>query len=174
MESMAGKVRNALKKLGRSGEEISASALAEHMGLRTHKKKIPLYATLTDMRKRGEVISIKKGVYQFKPIKKTLLRTIMWRILRAGKKASVEDLMELAGASEAYAQEWLRMLEKREIVKKMKGGIYRLVDDVVIEPENTERVERMRNWRKKKKLAMAALDKASKAIDTAKKALKED
>ncbi|SDU27247.1 hypothetical protein [Desulfobacula phenolica] len=174
METMAGKIRALLTRLSRDSEIVTAQALAWELGLITREEKLPMYGTLKDMRDRGELIDTgKKGEYRFKPAKKKYLRTVMWRLLRARQIVTVEDLMELAGVSEEYAKEWLRMLTRQDIVKQMKAGVFKLVADPVVEPLNTDRAERLRDLRKRKK-AMAALDKASKAIDTAKKALSED
>ncbi len=175
MKTMAQKVREAFNEIGRDQDEITATQLVEHLGLSTSKQKPSVYCTLTDMKSRGEIVSVSRGVYRYKTVKKKpFVRTVMWRILRSRKKVKVEDLIELAGASEPYAVEWLRMLKKRNIVKKMKGGSYRLVNDVVNEPVSLERAERLKNWRKRKKAAMAALDRASAAIDDARKILKKD
>ena len=57
------------------------------------------------------------------------LKTVMWRILRARKVVSYDDLQELSGASRVYAQEWMSTLVKREVVEKLSGGRYRLVDE---------------------------------------------
>lgn len=174
MKAIAQKVRDAFREIGED-KEVSAAQLAVHLGLKTGRQKAPFYCALTDMRKRGEIVNISRGVYRFKDVpKKPFVRTVMWRVLRSRKKVNTEDLMELAGASEPYAKEWLRILEKRKIVKKMKGGSYRLINDVVKEPVSKERAERLKDWRKRRKEAMAALDRASMAIDNAKKILEED
>ena len=179
-KTMAQQIRDVFNEIGKNkdGEAVpvSAARIAEYLDVKDDsQRKNAMYCTLTDLRDRGEIFNVSRGVYQFKHInKKPFVRTVMWRILRSRKKVNAEDLMELAGASENYAKEWLRVLETRKIVKKMKGGSYRLVNDVVNEPVSSKRAERLRNWRKKKKEAMAALDRAVMAIDDAKKILEED
>lgn len=174
METMAGRTRAAMAALSQESETVTAQALAGYLGLKTHEERSPMYVALSDMKSRGEIQDAGvRGVYRFIALKKKpFLRTVMWRILRARKSVTVDDLMELAGASQFYAREWLGMLVKREIVKKMKGGRYRLLEDVVEEPVNTDRSERLKAWRKNKKTTLAALDRASDAIDVARAALK--
>jgi len=177
METYADKVRAALVKICRNSntDTVTAAVVAAMMGLETHKAKQPLYATISDMKRRGELVPVgtgKKGVYRYVPVKKNYLRTVMWRLLRSRRKITVEDLQELAGASASYAREWIKMLEKREIVKEMDGGGYRLIEDTVEEPVNIERIEKLRNWREQRKQALTALDKASAAINQAKKTLR--
>ena len=176
MTTFAEKVRAALGELTRESDVVPASALADALGLDNYKAKRPMYSVIKDMRERGELVQAgQKGVYRFTPVKKTFLRTVMWRVLRSRQKVTVEDLQELAGASKSYAQEWLNMLERREIIKRMKGraGLYRLIEDVVVEPVNTDRIEKLKNWRRQRKEALLALDQASVAIDRARDALKK-
>ena len=172
METFADKVRATLETLSAQSDTVTAMAIAETLGIKNKKEKQPLYCTISDMKARGELVSTDaKGVYRYVPVKKNYLRTVMWRLLRSRQKVTVEDLQELAGVSENYAYEWLRMLEKREVVIRMKGGTYRLTEDPVDEPLNTERIMRLRDWRKRQKQALSALDQASAAIDQAREAL---
>lgn len=64
---------------------------------------------------------------------KTRLKTIMWRLLRARKVVSYDELQELAGASRSYAQEWMATLVKREVVRKLSKGRYQLINEAAPE-----------------------------------------
>jgi len=171
METFADKVRGVFRNLGKENKTVTAKAVAAALGLESYDAKRPLYTTITDLKERGELIpGGKNGVYYVVPkplVKQTYVRTVMWRLLRSRKNVTIEDLQELAGASEPYAREWLNMLEKRGVVKKMDAGNYRLIEDPVDEPINTDRAERLRKWREQKKKALSALDKASEAIEEA-------
>ena len=57
----------------------------------------------------------------------------MWRLLRARKVVSYDDLQELAGASRSYAREWMATLIKREVVRKLSKGRYQLINDAAPE-----------------------------------------
>lgn len=172
METMAGKVRAAFAALSLEGETVCVKDVMAHLDLVTHADKRPVYTILSDMRQRGELTRVDgSSVYQYHPVKKALVRSKMWRILRARKKVTASDLQELSGASSHYAKEWLQMLAKQEIIKKMKGGVYRLIEDPVEEPVNNDRAARLRGWRKQKKQALSALNQASEAIEHAKQAL---
>lgn len=174
MKGFAQKVRKKLKEIGEKGIEINAVQLAEALNLTTRKDKNPLYRTIQDFVTRGEVRRVRHGVYKYiAPPSKNELKSIMWRLIRARKTVSIDDLEELSGASREYVTEWLRMLEKREIVKRLKDGRCRLINDTVIEPNNNDKAFKYREIRRKKKReALTALNKASTAIETAKEALR--
>ena len=173
MKGFAQIVRKTLKEIGAKGDEIKASQLANALNLTTRKSKNPLYRTIQDFVVRGEVKRLRHGVYKYVELpSKNELKSIMWRLLRARKTVSIDDLEELSGASREYVTEWLRMLEKHEVVKRLKDGRCRLINDTVIEPKNSEKAFKYRGFRrKKKKIALTALDKASTAIENAKAAL---
>ena len=69
---------------------------------------------LHDMRKSGEVVRVKQGFYRYVgKSKKPEYREIMWRILRARRSVTVDDLVEIAGRHRQYVHQWLRMLTIR-------------------------------------------------------------
>jgi DNA-binding transcriptional ArsR family regulator len=173
MKGMSRLIRKKLKEDWISASEVSAKQLISALNLTSQRDKHDLYRTLHDFVKRGEVKALTPGVYKYlhKSSKKELKST-MWRLLRARKTVTIEDIQELSGASRKYVVEWLKMLEKRGIVRRFREGKYRLVKDTVVEPENTEKAFRIRELRKKRKEeALTALNDASIAINTAKTAL---
>jgi hypothetical protein len=173
MKGLARFIRKKLKEDWNEASGISAKQLISALKLTNQKDKHDVYRTLHDFVKRGEIKSLEPGVYRYVGISsKKELKSIMWRLLRARRTVTIEDIQELSGASRKYVVEWLKMLEKREIVRQFKGGKYRLVNDTVVEPENAEKAFRYRELRRKQKQeALTALNDASIAIDTAKMAL---
>jgi len=135
-----------------------------------------LRAVQQEMLKRGEIERSAPGVFRWagRP-EPTQIREAMWRVIRARRAVKVSDLMELTGASEDYAQEYLRMLIKREVVKRVKqqdGELYRLAADSGIEaPRDESKADRLRRNRLAKKEALAALDDAFIAINRARMAI---
>lgn len=92
---------------------------------------------------------------------KLQLWTIMWRTLRVRKTLTVDDLIELSGASRYYAKNFLRRLIKREIVRAIKIGRkwkYQLINDPVIMPEIL-RSEKASKIRAEKKKVSAAINR---------------
>lgn len=87
------------------------------------------------------------------------LQEIMWRFLRARKKVTIDDLIEISGAGERYIKEWLQMLVRREIVRKYKNGNYLMIKDPVEMPRNESKAKRLRRIRAEKKKALDAIDK---------------
>ena len=100
----------------------------------------------------------------------------MWAILRFRKRVTVADLQELAEVSLDYAEDWLRTLVKREVVKRIdqpnnRPSVWQLINDTVKMPDLTDNSERLRTLRAKRKWALHTLDQATVAIEEAKQAL---
>ena len=174
-KGLTARVREGLRTLGAGGREIILADLAVFLDFVFDKEKQPMYRVLNDLRKTGEVHRVRRGVYVYngKNKKPPELQEIMWRILRARRTVTIDDLVELAGASREYAEEWLYMLARRDVVKRtgnrQNGGWkYRLIQDVVERPCNTEKTEKLRRIRRQKREALAALEAAELAIRKAK------
>lgn len=173
---LAGKVREAMRSLGAEGKEIASPALAIKLDMVFAKEKQVLYRALRDFVKSGEITRIRPGVYLHNTNKKPpQLQEIMWRYLRSKKTITIDDLVEISGASREYAAEWVYMLARREIVEKIRlGGArkYRLISDPVIVPVNDDNRKKLHKLRKQKKReAVAALTAADLAIQKAKEAI---
>jgi len=169
--SFANKVRKIIQD--RFPETITITEIANALDIISKTGKQPLYNALIDLRKAGEIVRVKQGEYKWtgKPVKPQL-REVMWRIFRARKRVSIEDLQELSGASELYIKEWLGLLCRRGIARKTKPGIYLMVKDTVIIPDDDKKAERLRKIRRqKKKNALAAMDVLGAAFIKVKKAI---
>ncbi len=160
--SFAGEVRKVIA--GTLGE-ISISEIADRLGIALPKTRKRLHTTIRDLLRAGEIERRGEGVYAWKEkARKTERREVMWRLLRARVFVTVEDLQEMAGVSREYAEEWIRMLVKKEIVRKT-GKAYRLVSDPVEMPENTEKAGQLRDLRKRMAEAAALLRKAVQTLE---------
>ncbi len=159
MKNPTRRVRTALTALGQRQKYIKRTDIIKYLCPESKQDIVQIDNALGGLRKaKKEIKMVGRGVYCYHPIKRTFTRTKMWRILRSRKKVTVEDLQELAGASQAYAKEWLGTLLKKEIVRKNKAGLYRLIDDMVTEPIDYQRVERLKAWRRQKKRLQKILD----------------
>jgi len=124
-------------------------------------------SVVADLCKAGELVRVGEGIYRLvlKPAGKPQIQEVMWRVLRARRTVALADMEELAGASPAYATEWLQMLVRRKIVRHLKNGNWQMVTDPgPTMPLNDEKAERLRNLRAKKKEALDAMDRAFMAI----------
>ena len=168
-ETFAGRLRDAARSLGRAGSTFTVKDLGHAMGIKTYAEHDTIRSALRDFLRRGEMVRTAPGVfrYQERPTVKPQIRERMWRILRARRRVTVEDLQELAGASRSYAEEWLRMLTKRAVVRKCGGGVFRMVEDPVAMLSNDEKAEQLRELRARKKAALAALEKAEVSLTVA-------
>jgi hypothetical protein len=126
-------------------------------------------AVLRDLLKGGEIVRVADRTYRWAARKEPVqLRQKMWSILRSRRVVSVEDLMELTGASQPYAKQWARMLEGHELVRRLVDGRIQLVNDPVLMPEDTNKAEKLRAIRVRK-----ALDSMRQSMEGLAKAVKE-
>jgi hypothetical protein len=179
--SFADRVRDVFRK--RPDKGVANEEIAVELDL-FGKGRTPLCKVLDDLIQAGEITRVEPGVHQWanKP-RPAQLREVMWRLIRARKVVSVDDLMELSGAGEEYVKEYLRMLVKRGIVRKVQGsglkpvqgsGKYQLVkDEGIAAPEDRGKAEKLRAIRRKKAEALEALDNAFMAITQARMAITE-
>lgn len=176
--TFADRVREAVQ--GYRGQEFSVHELADKMSLNQKQKK-QAYNILHHMVTRDdEAVKVRPGVYRYTGRKRLPLEQVAWRLLRARKRMTVPDLVELAGMKASYARSWFKMLEKRGIVKMVGGGghyngadpkIWQLVRDTVEMPANTQMLEKHRILKAKRQKAIAKIDMAQKAIDDARELL---
>ena len=161
-ETLAGRVREAARELGAGDKTFTVDDLADRMGTKTYKEKDPIRNTLRDFRRRGEVVRVAPGVYNYRGKQggKPEIQEVMWRTLRSMRTVTIEDLQMMAGAEEDYAREWLGFLIRRGNVRKSDNGTYRLIKDPVEMPRNDEKAEKLRRLRAKLKAAKEAVDEA--------------
>lgn len=175
-QSFAEKVRQVFVQSVEAGlPEMDNKALARALDLVSDQDKHPLYATLRDFLKSGEIEDIRPKVYVYKGKNspKKDIRGAMWAVMRMRKTATRDDLQELAGASLDYANEFLRLLLKRGAIEKVgavRNGspVYRLVNDTGPQtPENTAKAERLRNIRAAKRAALDLIEDAGNDLISA-------
>lgn len=174
----AQKIRNALIDLSFGGRVVTNAQIADALDMVFDNEKQVLYRTLRDFIKFGEIEKVNRGVYKYiGKTSKPQLQQIMWRALRARKTVTVDDLIEFSNASREYVKNWLRMLTKREIVRRTRNGNkwkYQLINDPVIMPLDEEKTEQRKIRKQKKREALAALNAAETAIKKAKGIINSD
>jgi len=164
-ETFAGKIRQAARILGGRQMGFSASELGDVAGIQSYEEKRRMRRTICDLIKSGELARFSRGVYVYKEKStgKPQKQTVMLELLKMRRTVSVEDLQELAEVSADYAQEWLTMLVRRQVVKRHENGNYTLIKDPDEPPLNEEKAERLRQLRVRKKAS--ALEQLKKIKD---------
>lgn len=171
--SFAERIRQAARRLQERGLPITCEELGHEAGVKTRRECQAVRWTVRDMLKRGELERVEPGVFRLASSSQDppQIQEKMWRVLRARRRVTVEDLQELAGASRLYALEWLQMLVKYEIVRKGDDGLYQMVKDPVEMPRNRKKAEKLRRLRRKWAEEMGrgalALGKAAEALRAA-------
>ena len=163
-ETFTGRIRKAARAL--APNTFTMRDVSIKADIRTRDEDLRARGVIHDLKKTGEIVNMSRGVYAYagRQKGKPEIRERMWRILRARRNVSVDDLMELAGASESYAKEWLRMIERRGVIRA-KNGRYRMIEDPIDMPEDDAKAEALRRLRGTKKAqALEALDSASASI----------
>lgn len=143
---------------GASINEVSAA-----MKPQTRQQHKNILNTLSELSRAGRLQRLRQGVYA--PVadsKKPERRQVMWSLLRMRKPGvTVDDLVEMAGVSRDYADEWLRMLARREVVRMVdrpgKQALWILIKDSIEMPNDDEKAARLRDLRAKKKAGIVSL-----------------
>ncbi|MHB8808936.1 MAG: hypothetical protein ACYC9M_02835 [Desulfobulbaceae bacterium] len=182
-ESFAQKVLVTLIRLSAKLGEAEVGELSNALMVQTRERHKRMLNALSDLKKAGKVVRLRQGVYAPAPDKSlpsSELRAVMWRLLRMRRRVTVDDLVEMAGASATYALDWLQMLHARGVVSKLTQGaasnprVWQLINDTVEMPVDTDNAARLRELRKKKKQqALADLAAAQKLLGKAHQAITE-
>lgn len=161
-DTFTGRIREAARAL--APEVFTVTDLSIKAEVMTRKDHQRIRDVIRELRKTGEIVRMGRGQYSYagRAKKTNEIRKIMWRVLRARRNVTVEDMMELCGASENYATEWLRMLVRRGVLSQ-KNGRYRMISDPIDMPSNEEKARALRLLRERKK-TLEALDRAAAAI----------
>ncbi len=157
--------------------EVSTDELSRALFLQTRVDHRRMLNALSDLVKSGRASRVRQGVYTAgaqgrEPDK----REVMWRTLRMRKSVTVADLQEFAGVAASYAEEWLKMLARRKVVRRVDqpgggGCSWRLIKgDLTEMPVDTDKAKRLRALRRKRKQELQrALDKISEGLGTVRK-----
>lgn len=151
--SFSNAVIEAIEKLAGPSGEASVQDMARELFIQNQRRHKILVDTLSDLYKAGRVRRLRQGVYAM--VAKDAapeIREVMWRVLRVRNVVTLEDLQEMAGASEEYAMEWLRTLERRELVTKLGNGRWQICTSEVSAPELTDNADKLKRIRRYKKL----------------------
>lgn len=170
---VAKNVRTAVLLLGANGSEFTLQALAEQTDYILPRDRRRMNSAVRDMVKSGELVRVRQATYQMgrTATRSATIAEAMWHTLRLRRVVTVEDLMELAGATENYAKEWLQMLVRRELAKRLDNGCYQLTVDEIEMPGETDNAVKLREMRRAKKEIRAGLDAMSEAIGRVRTAL---
>lgn len=182
VKSFAARVRTACLALGDDSREFTVAELVDYLLIQTAADQKRLTGTMRDMKRADVVIGVRPGVYRLTALAAAAARNpkmqqVMWRVLRARRTVTIADLAELAGASEAYAREWLRVLARREVVRRLAAPdnqphSWQLIEDSVEMPDLDENAAKLRRMRKEK--ALAALGRAEKALAEAREIISKE
>lgn len=159
------KVRPVLKFFGENGRHVKTAKIVATMGLDTKKQKKQLYQAISDLIKQGKARRVRPGVYCYVPAKieadaenneveadvenseveadveNSEVNRKMWRVIRARRVVTIDDLVSLAGANDLEAIKCLAMLVDRETMKAVRGtnpAMYQLVKDTGPGEKRTE------------------------------------
>ncbi|MBI5580811.1 MAG: hypothetical protein HY895_16790 [Deltaproteobacteria bacterium] len=159
--TLAGCVRAAIRKFLPDGREFSAEGLAmETPGPLAAARIGAVRKTLRDFLRMGEIERVRPGFYRAtRSIRgKPELQQVMWDILRFRQKVTIEDLVELSGATANYAKEWLENLTRCGVARHAGSRkVWRMISDPVAMPRNDRKAWRQREGRRKKRERETAL-----------------
>jgi len=121
------------------------------------------------MHDKGELTRVSRGRYCLtKPKSK---RARMWKIIRARRTVTAEDLAELTDACQQYTQDYLRSLEAQGVMsrkrKRDNTWVYRLKHDLgpIAPNQSIAEVDRALEWKKIQE-ARADAEQAMRTLTT--------
>ena len=130
IEAFTQKVRQAASELG----EFTGDDLADRVPAFTYKDKGRIRKAVQELRKTGEVVSIKKALYRYEGKKRPLSKQArIWRAIKIKEYFARRDLVQLSGASDVYVKRYLTFLKGKGFIEHISGrgyreGFYRLAD----------------------------------------------
>lgn len=154
--------------IAKVGGSATCGDISSAMFVKTRVEHKRLLNTLSNLTKSGRLRRVSQGVYATpdaaaKAAVKPEKREVMWRLLRINKRVTLDYLMEMAEVGRDYARQWLAMLEKHGIVRRMDkpdggtwGQAWLLLHDSIDMPVLDDDAARLRRLRLKKKGIIAA------------------
>lgn len=166
------RVRNVIATYGPEQQYITTKDVCAHLGLFTKAERKPVYQVMDQLAEQGELEKVGSACFKKKkPPEPVNKKTAMWKTLRTRRKVTVTDLMELAGVSQAYAEEFLYSLRKYESVKSEGFGenrVWILLGDPPVEmPDIKDNARKLKRLRAKKKELEKALNEIAAALGKA-------
>jgi hypothetical protein len=156
--SFLGRCRAAAAELKEFGAIDLADAVNEVGGT------VKTRQAITDLRRDGSIVSIKPGRYRFVPLRmvanaEPTIQEKMWRVVRAMRVFSVDDLVQMAGAKRSYASEFLQALVRTGYLdrSRAKPAIYRVMKDSAQLPRNDAKAEKLKEIRQRRKTELGKM-----------------
>ena len=158
-------------------EEITYTDIAVRLDMVSDEEKRPLYRTMRDFIKRGEVVRVRDGVLSYRGLKKGVRpadkTNCMIRLIRANRNENimVSDLMANCDVAEITAKEYLRYLVREKYMERIdmpnnKPSKYRLIKDpgpnLLRNEANAEKLRQLREKQREVEAALTAVELAVK------------
>lgn len=143
--TLAARVREAAQIKG----VFTVHDLGDALGVQKKKDLKPIRNTVLDFLKRGEVVRLCRGTYEFRG--RIAPRTYMdkiWHLVRSHRHFDTSDIERLSGAARATVTEYLRCLEECGYLRRSGRSRWRLVNDPGPRtPVNTGKCKRLKELR---------------------------
>jgi len=149
--------------------------LSGFLEVKTRQEEKSLRQAVKDLLKAGDFRRLGEDRLDFvpRPAGAPGKEEMMWRFLRLNREASGAKLMAVSGAALTTVWDFGERLVKRGLAAKTADGFRLLSDPGPGLPFDEARADRARNWREKRKKALAALDQAFAAVAEARMAVSE-
>lgn len=153
---------------------VPSAMIVAKFGDGTDLARARIYETIRRFERRGAIRRVRKGLYQYKQGLTTgagpTKYEVMWRLLRARRTVTIDDLVEMAGVSRPYAIAFLATMLRNEVVRCVgDGSKYSITVDAVAMPRDEVTAAKKRVAR-----AMEAIVRAESALADIKKIIEEN
>jgi predicted transcriptional regulator len=182
-ESFQRRLWRAVKELGdHCGEGwVPREELRQHLDLAGPGERKKLSTAICELVEQGRLE--RKGSQAVRALEPEAgapqKQEVMWRILRAKRLVTSDNLAALAQVNRSYAQQWLQGLIRMGLVENIgpsryQGGHYRLLRDPGPQlPRDEHKAGRLKAWKQKRREALAKLDAAFAAVAEARLAVSD-
>ncbi len=160
-------------------EPATVAGICEQLKINRPEKKRRIRTELAKLKAAGEIEHVGPSTYRRAgrppktPAKKPTVNEAMWRVVRARRRVTIDDLRELTGASQSAAAKFLQTCVRQGVCNKRDKFTFQMVSDPVVCPVNEKATEYQRKIRAAKKRAMAAMDQAFSEIADARMAIND-
>jgi len=118
------RVREAASRLGC----FTRPELLNEMGAQTYAEAEQVRCAIKDLKKIGDLRSIRRGIYEYAPKRKRRVLDIVWHLIRSHRQFTAREIERLSGASIHTLHEYFTGWRKQGHLR-YERGCWKLVED---------------------------------------------
>ena len=111
-------------------EEFGADDLINALHIQTYADARRVRGVIRDLRKKGEVTSLRRGVYIYTPKERPRTKLdIIWHLARSHRQFTTNEMELLSGAARLTCLDYLHSLRKLGFIRQVRRGHWQMIKD---------------------------------------------